>query len=234
MRNFVTPLPTQGEGWGEGEAPPVRDVLSLQLLRDEEEAHGRPYTARVRIGIVSDIHCNAEGLRTALDTMGEIDALLCPGDLIYAFQYSREVVAILRERRAQVVLGNHELAFLSNGLAEKEPDREGIEYLRSLPLSLDLKLDGRRIVMVHASPFEPEHQYLYDNGFDLAAFRETGADYLVVGHTHALQDQKRGRTRLINPGSAGEPRPLRGELLLSCAVLDTVRDEVEFISFGVG
>src|SRR5690606_28863719 len=66
----------------------------------------------VRVGIVSDIHCNAEGLRTALEVMGPLDALLCPGDLIYAYQYSRAVVDILRETDAQVVLGNHELAFL--------------------------------------------------------------------------------------------------------------------------
>jgi putative phosphoesterase len=188
----------------------------------------------VRVGIVSDIHCNAEGLKTALAAMGEIDALLCPGDLIYAFQYSREVVSILRQQAAYVIAGNHELAFLSNGLAGKEPDVEGVAYLRSLPLSLDLKLDGKRFVMVHASPYDREHQYLYEADFDLSAFQDTGADYLVVGHTHAVVDQKRGRTRVINPGSAGEPRPLRGELLLSCAVVDTSRDEVAFLSFGVG
>ncbi len=190
----------------------------------------------MRVGIVSDIHCNAEGLRTALTAMGEIDALLCPGDLIYAYQYSRDVISILREREAHVVLGNHELAFLANGLAEKEPDREGIDYLRGLSLSQDFELAGKRFVMVHASPFDREHQYLYEPAlnFDLSAFQDTGADYLIVGHTHTVVDQKRGRTRLINPGSAGEPRPYRGELLLSCAVLETARDEVEFVSFGVG
>ena len=192
------------------------------------------YTGLVRVGIVSDIHCNAEGLKTALVAMGDIDALLCPGDLIYAFRYSREVVALLRERDARVVLGNHEIAFLSNGLAEAETDQDGVHYLSGLPLSLDFELDGKRFIMVHASPFEREHQYLYEPDFDLSAFQDTGADYLVVGHTHTVVDQKRGRTRLINPGSAGEPRPLRGELLLSCAVLDTLRDDVELISFAVG
>jgi putative phosphoesterase len=194
----------------------------------------RPYTGFVRIGIVSDIHCNAEGLRTALEAMGQIDALLCPGDVIYAFQYSHEVVTLLREHQAQVVMGNHELAFLSNGLAEKEPDVQGVEWLRGLPLSLDFTLAGRRIVMVHANPFDREHQYLYAADFDLSAFQETDADYLIVGHTHAQVDQKRGRTRMINPGSAGEPRMVGGELFLSCAVLDIERDDVEFLSFGVG
>jgi putative phosphoesterase len=193
------------------------------------------YTDFVRIGIVSDIHCNAEGLRTGLTAMGDIDALLCPGDLIYAYQYSREVVSVLRERDARVVLGNHELGFLANGLADKEPDRDGVEYLRGLPLSLDFELAGKRFVMLHASPFDREHQYLYEPSlnFDLSAFQDTDADYLIVGHTHTVVDQKRGRTRLINPGSAGEPRPVRGELLLSCAVLDVERDEVVFLTYGV-
>jgi predicted phosphodiesterase len=166
--------------------------------------------------------------------MGRVEALLCPGDVIYAYQYSREVVAILRNQNARAVLGNHELAFLAGNLAGQEPDVDGVAYLRGLPLSDGLELAGKRFVMVHASPFEPEHRYLYDDGFDLAAFQHTGADYLVVGHTHTLVDEKRGRTRLINPGSAGEPRPLRGELLLSCAVLDTEADRVEFISYALG
>ena len=114
----------------------------------------------MRVGIVSDIHCNTEGLRTALEVMGEVDALLCPGDLIYAYEYSREVLAVLRERGARLVLGNHELGFLSNGLAEAEPDQQGVAYLRELPVSQDFELAGKRFVMVHASPFEREHQYL--------------------------------------------------------------------------
>jgi putative phosphoesterase len=187
----------------------------------------------VRVGIVSDIHCNADGLRAALAAMEPIDAMLCPGDLIYAYQYNAEVVAMLREREARVVLGNHEMGFLHNGLADAEPDQPGVAYLRTLPLSLDFELDGKRFVMVHASPFEPEHQYLYGAGFDLAAFRHTGADYLVVGHTHTLVNEKRGVTRVINPGSAGEPRPVRGHLLLACAVLDTAHDEVEFVRYAV-
>jgi putative phosphoesterase len=188
------------------------------------------------VGIASDIHCNAAGLNAALDVMGDIDALICPGDLIYAYQYSREVVSTLRDQRAYVILGNHELAFLRSGLADKEPDSEGIDYLRGLPLSRDFELGGKRFVVVHASPFASEHQYLYepDLRFDLSGFQDTGADYLIVGHTHTLVDQKLGRTRMINPGSAGEPRPVRGELLLSCAVLDTEQDKVAFLSYSAG
>jgi len=37
----------------------------------------------VRIGIVSDLHCNFAGLSQALDRMGDVDELICLGDSIW-------------------------------------------------------------------------------------------------------------------------------------------------------
>ena len=37
----------------------------------------------LKLGIVSDLHCNIDGLDRALQTMGPIDALFCLGDSIY-------------------------------------------------------------------------------------------------------------------------------------------------------
>ena len=34
------------------------------------------------VGIVSDVHGNARGLATALARMGDVDVLLCAGDLV--------------------------------------------------------------------------------------------------------------------------------------------------------
>ena len=55
----------------------------------------------MRIGIVSDIHCNHEALRVALERMGDVDELLCAGDSVYQFRFSNEVMALLRERGAR-------------------------------------------------------------------------------------------------------------------------------------
>ena len=55
------------------------------------------------IGIVSDIHCNAEGLRQALQRMGPVDELLCAGDVISEYRFSNDVVELLRERQARIV-----------------------------------------------------------------------------------------------------------------------------------
>jgi hypothetical protein len=57
----------------------------------------------VRIGIVSDIHSNEQGLRLALDGMGDVDELLCLGDAIFEYKFSNEVVGLLKERKAYVI-----------------------------------------------------------------------------------------------------------------------------------
>ena len=62
----------------------------------------------MKIGIVSDIHANIRGFNLALEAMGDIDELLCLGDSIFEYQFSNEVVGLLKERGAYVIQGNHE------------------------------------------------------------------------------------------------------------------------------
>jgi predicted phosphodiesterase len=62
---------------------------------------------RAKLGIVSDVHCNAAGLARALQLMGDIDRLICLGDSIYEYRFSNEVVRLLRECDSEVILGNH-------------------------------------------------------------------------------------------------------------------------------
>ena len=47
----------------------------------------------MKLSIVSDLHCNIDGLDQALETMGPIDALLCLGDSIYEYGFSNAVTA---------------------------------------------------------------------------------------------------------------------------------------------
>ncbi|MBT7941892.1 MAG: hypothetical protein HN719_00895, partial [Alphaproteobacteria bacterium] len=60
----------------------------------------------MKLGIVSDLHCNIDGLFQALEIMGQVDELLCLGDSIYEYRFSNEVVALLKERGAHVIQGN--------------------------------------------------------------------------------------------------------------------------------
>jgi len=54
---------------------------------------------------------------------------------------------------------------------------------------------------------------------------------VLYGHTHAQVVRRFGRVLVINPGSAGDARDHRNGRRLSCAVLDTVSEEVRVIDF---
>ena len=45
----------------------------------------------MRLGIVSDIHCNADALSLALERMGDVDELLCAGDAVFEYRFSFSV-----------------------------------------------------------------------------------------------------------------------------------------------
>lgn len=189
----------------------------------------------MRIGIVSDIHCNVQGLRLALQHMGPVDELICAGDSIYQFRFSNEVVALLKEVGARVILGNHEDIFLGphGERARSSPtvDRALLAWLAEQPYRLETRVDGKRLLVVHGSPWEPYYDYIYPRSPVLARFREIESDYVILGHTHYQMAERVGSRLVINPGSAGEPRDHRNGFQLTCAVLDTVEDRVTFIDY---
>jgi putative phosphoesterase len=184
----------------------------------------------VRLGIVSDVHCNEPALRMAIDRMGDVDELLCAGDVVNEYRFSNEVIELLRQREARCVLGNHDLGLLSaHGTRAREAATvrsRNVEYLARQPLSVTVKVDGKTLIMVHASPCEPHTQYVWARSRELRRLNEIEADYIVLGHTHAQMVERVGRALVINPGSAGEPRDHANGYRLSCAVLDTGADEV--------
>ncbi|MEX0786870.1 MAG: metallophosphoesterase family protein, partial [Dehalococcoidia bacterium] len=77
-------------------------------------------------------------------------------------------------------------------------------------------------------PFDPHDEYLYPNSPNLQKLARIDADFIVLGHTHYHMALPVGRSLVINPGSAGEPRDHRNGFQLSCAVLDTETGEVRF------
>jgi putative phosphoesterase len=190
----------------------------------------------VRVGIVSDIHCNAAGLDRSLALMGDIDELICLGDSIYEYRFSNEVVRTLRERRAAVIVGNHEEYFFgpqgTRARARDGIDPELAEWLASRPHRRQLELGGKRLLLVHSTPWEPRGTYVFPESALLAQFAEAEADFVLYGHTHHQVVRRFGRVLVINPGSAGDARDSRNGGQLSCAVLDTASEEVQVFDFS--
>ena len=186
----------------------------------------------MKLGIVSDLHCNIDGLDRALETMGPIDALLCLGDSIYEYSFSNAVIGRLRELDALTILGNHEEIFLRADI-----DRPLLGWLAGQPDRRELRIDGKRILMVHSTPWEPRGSYVLPTSSELQRFGEADADIVLYGHTHRQVVRRVGRVLVVNPGSAGDGRDPCNARQLSCAVLDTVTEEVvvrDFPALPVG
>ena len=191
----------------------------------------------MRIGVVSDIHGNMAGLLRAVESMGEVDELLCLGDSIYDYRFSNEVVGWLRENRIPTILGNHEWGFLGpqgvRARAADWVDQDLVDWLEAQPYRLELERHGHRILMVHSTPWEPQGEYVLPGSKDLERFGEADADIVLYGHTHQQVAERVGDVLVVNPGSAGDARDARNGRQLSCAVLDLAAGEARLIDFGV-
>lgn len=189
----------------------------------------------MRLGVVSDIHCNLAGLREALAVMGPIDELLCLGDIVDRNRFSNEVVALLKDLDARIVLGNHDETFLAEikaGMAAREGvDQELAAFLAGQPHRRMLTYGRKKVLMIHSTPWEPRGEYIFPHNEKLALFAEAGADYVLYGHTHAHVVSRFGGVLVVNPGSAGEGRDSSDGRHLSCAVLDISADEARMIHY---
>jgi putative phosphoesterase len=189
----------------------------------------------LKIGIVSDVHCNQVGLLRALNILGDVDELICLGDSIYEYRFSNEVVRILRDRGAHTILGNHEEGLLGpHGTRARQADGIDpslLQWLAERPKRLELDIGGKKLLLVHSTPWEPRGAYVYPHSSLLARFGKADADFVLYGHTHYQLVRRVDKVLVINPGSAGEARDSSNERQLSCAVLDTVTEEVVVINF---
>ena len=193
----------------------------------------------MRLGIVSDIHCNAAALELAIARMGDVDELLCAGDAFYEYRFSNEVIGLLQSYGARYVLGNHESVLLDpRGVRAREApsvEQDKVAWVANQPLSIEVDVGGgKKLLMVHASPMEPYTQYVWPKSPELARLAEVEADYVILGHTHTQMVERVGRALVINPGSTGEARDHSNGRRLSYAVLDTSSGEVLIDNFAVG
>ena len=201
----------------------------------------------MRIGIISDIHCDTSALERALVEMQPVDRVLCAGDLVLQYRFSNEIFDIIRSHGITAIRGNHEEAILSSaGTALRasgviRPDN--LSVLEALPRLLEMDIDGKHIVMMHTSPLDPtgggrdlRDGLAPDDGAVHAAvgagqMPESRADVLIVGHTHRPIVTRAGRALVINPGSLGQSRDPDYPDLRTYAVLDTSRWEASVHSF---
>ena len=190
----------------------------------------------MKLGIVSDVHCNPRALGEALRLMRDADRFLCLGDSIYEYRFCDETVDLLRRHDVLTIRGNHEeVYFGSHGArarAHRPPDPGLAAWLDGQPHTRMIELDGCRIQMVHATPWPPYREYVLPTSDTFPQLAESGADIVLYGHTHHAVARRVGDALIVNPGSAGEARGVGENAFVSCAMLDTASREVEFLRFA--
>lgn len=178
----------------------------------------------MRIGVFSDIHGNifafSEIFREIKKEKCDVHIFL--GDICGYYYHQNEIIGMLKDiPQLKTLSGNHDILFLKS-LEDKDILRNytkkygnsfnflkdtitsvNLTFLRNLPKKYFL--DDHKIAAFHGSPWDPIEEYIYPDSpmerFDTLSFKT-----IFLGHTHWSMDIKRNHSRIINPGSAGQPR----------------------------
>jgi predicted phosphodiesterase len=173
----------------------------------------------VTVAALYDVHGNVRALEAVLaDGAADADVIVFGGDLV-AGPWPRESLELAQSlgERARFVRGNWERAF------REEPDHPLVAWLRAQvgdapgDWQSTVTVDG--VLYCHATPRRDDEIVLpHWDGSDWSSF--TGP-LVVCGHTHVQFDIERDGTRIVNPGSVGNPT------IRSTAWWALVGDEVE-------
>lgn len=174
-------------------APPRR-LVAWDRTAVENSTH--------RIGLLSDTHGRAAVAHAAVRTLRAHGAtmLIHLGDV-----GTDEVLEAMTGFDAHVVFGNCDA---DEAALARHADRLGITVHHPVGR---LEIGGRTIVFSHGHMPELLNRAAAE-----------GVDYVLHGHTHVQRDERRGRTRIINPGA------LCRAARFTVAILTPENDQLEF------
>ncbi len=175
----------------------------------------------MKILLLADIHSNWPAL-SAIDE--KFDACLFLGDVVDYATNPVPCIEWLQKHANYCVRGNHD-----HSVAQRVTVRPGgtfrrmaaamrphhfevlsdaqLTWLAQLPVTQQLTIGEHSFLMVHATPRDPMDEYIANVHDQWAARLEhVNVDFVCVGHTHVPMDLTVGNTRVINPGSVGQPR----------------------------
>jgi diadenosine tetraphosphatase ApaH/serine/threonine PP2A family protein phosphatase len=211
----------------------------------------------VRVALLSDIHANLPALVAvleALDAVARPDGIWVTGDTVGYGAEPSEVLALLSQRGAVLLQGNHDRAAATGEGLEWFHERAAIaarmhhdwlsaeerDALAALPLTTTID----RFTLCHGSLRDPLWEYVTSAPAAAASIAASPTPFACNGHTHvpAMFVEEGRRVRgirpkpdvtyslesrcMLNPGSVGQPRD--GDPRAAYAVLDTVAGTATF------
>lgn len=177
----------------------------------------------MKIAVISDIHGNIYALMRALEDIedNKVDTIICLGDLVGYGPHPNEVVSMIKRRNIICLKGNYDASVVDGSytyIRENSINSFSLPwavdelrvankfYLNSLPNSLTLQFEDKKILFVHGSP-NAINEYMLEDADNTASIMENiKEDALVCAHTHIPSIKKFGNKLFINDGSIGKPK----------------------------
>ncbi len=201
----------------------------------------------MRLLVVSDIHSNLMALEAVLDDAKDWDAAICAGDTVGYGPNPKECINLVINNGVHCVQGNHDRAvttietdWFNDDVQEaisinrSHLPQHYLEWLSALPIALSLDFEGTKVAIYHGSPVQPLTSYIYSNDATAKATEYlalTGADVIILGHTHIPYTVLHEGRIITNPGSVGQPRdgdPKASYMILETDDLKTYHRRVEY------
>lgn len=182
----------------------------------EREGSGEPVLRRV--GVIGDVHARDAALEAALGFLrglGDLNALLCTGDIVDGEGDADRCCALLREAGALTVRGNHDRWFLET-VAHRTPGHphyalslSACAFLAALPPTRRFRTPRGALLLCHGlgaddmagiypdgSGVTPEANHRLHALVGAAEFR-----FVLCGHTHRPMIRVFEDLTLINAGT---------------------------------
>lgn len=197
----------------------------------------------MRIGIIADVHSNLLALEVVIEKleMQDIHRIIHAGDVVGYNPYPNEVIDFLKSKGIESIKGNHDRATITSDTSWFNPAAseavewtrkrlfsEKIRYLSSLKDRMHFDMEGKRIAMIHGSPYDDD-EYVYPHEAHKGMLLDADVDVLILAHTHVPFVRRFEGGMIVNPGSVGQPRD--GDWRASFAILDS--DTMDFKVFRV-
>jgi putative phosphoesterase len=194
------------------------------------------------LAVFSDIHGNIYALEKALKLIEtyKVDKYLFLGDMAGYYYNQNECIELLSSiKNLTSLIGNHDKYFL-DALSDEEylnllSNKYGKSYqilkenvnAKSVKFFKNLQMNEKTSFYeaYHANPNDNLEEYIYKNS--LVDFL-INTPILFLGHTHYEMQRDYHDTKIINPGSIGQPRDYNQA---SFSIVDVKNIKVENIRY---
>lgn len=207
----------------------------------------------MKIAVISDIHGNLYALMSALEDIEDqkVDTIICLGDLVGYGPHPNEVVAIIKRKNIICLKGNYDASVVDENytfIRENSINSFSLPwavdelralnrfYLNSLPTSITLEFEGKKILFVHGSPNKINEYMLEDGDNTSEIMKNIKEDVLVCAHTHIPSVKYFGDKLFVNDGSIGKPkigRPNPTYCILDVEDNSPIKAEIREITYEV-